>query len=71
MVHSVLFLTPVESAERGINDIKMPPKMLKKGRPKGAGLTVIGLPKKRDVKQPSPFLKKSSWEKIRGKKCTG
>ena len=34
MVHSVLFLTSVESAERGINDIKMPPKMLKKAGPK-------------------------------------
>lgn len=61
----------MKSAERGIDDIKMPPKMSKKGRPKGAGLTVIGLPKKRDVKQPSPFLRKSEWEKSQGKKYTG
>jgi len=53
--------------ERNIDDIKMPTKMPKKGRPKGAGLTVIGLPKKRDVKQPSPFVRKSEWEKSKGK----
>ena len=28
--------------------VKMPPKMCKRGRPKGAGLTGIGLPKKKE-----------------------
>ena len=34
-------------------DVKMPPKMLKRGRPKGAGLTVIGLPKAKKSKTSS------------------
>jgi hypothetical protein len=45
----------------------MPPRMLKRGRPKGAGLTVIGLPKKRKVTGAIPFIKKSPTEKERGK----
>lgn len=45
----------------------MPPRMLKRGRPKGAGLTVIGLPKKRETTGAIPFLKKSPSEKERGK----
>ncbi|XP_065902184.1 uncharacterized protein [Dysidea avara] len=48
-----------------IGDVQVPPKMHKKGRPKGNGLKVIGLPKK--VKgtstKPTTFLKKSQWEK--------
>ncbi|CAB3987681.1 Hypothetical predicted protein [Paramuricea clavata] len=43
----------------------MPPRMLKRGRPKGAGLTVIGLPKKRKVTGAIPFIKKSPTEKER------
>ena len=30
-----------------LNKIKLPPKMLKRGRPKGAGQTVVGIPKKK------------------------
>ena len=45
----------------------MPPKMRKKGRPKGAGLTVIGLPRKTGKSQKTvPFVKKSQWEKSKG-----
>ena len=41
--------------------------MRKKGRPKGAGLTVIGLPKKTGKSQkPVPFIKKSQWDKSKG-----
>ena len=42
--------------------------MRKRGRPKGAGLTVIGLPKKKSSKdsKPTPFVLKSEWEKTRG-----
>lgn len=42
--------------------------MRKRGRPKGAGLTVIGLPKKKGSKdsKPTPFVLKSEWEKTRG-----
>ena len=46
---------------------KCPLRYQKKGRPKGAGLTIIGLPKKRNVQQPSPFLRKLEWEKSKGK----
>ena len=52
--------------ERGIHLVKMPPKMRKKGRPKGAGLTVIGLSRKAKNTKPSPFIKKSEWEKAEG-----
>ena len=52
---------------RGFDDIQMPPKMQKKGRPKGTGLTVIGLPKKVNCLKLTPFIKKSEWEKS---KCT-
>lgn len=34
-----------------LKDIKMPPKMLKRGRPKGADSTVIGLPKAKKIKK--------------------
>ena len=50
-----------------ITDIQMPPKMKKKGRPKGNGLTVIGLPKKVDSKKPTLFVKKSEWDKSKCK----
>ena len=33
-----------KSEETELRKITMPPKMLKKGKPKGAELTVIGLP---------------------------
>ena len=50
--------------------VKMPPTMRKRGRPKGAGLTVIGLPKKKGKTvstRPTAFVLKSEWEKTRGK----
>ena len=47
----------------------MPPKMSKRGRPKGAGLTVIGLPKAKKSKTSSsnlvPFTKLTPEEKDR------
>ncbi|KAI0241980.1 hypothetical protein LSAT2_015341 [Lamellibrachia satsuma] len=47
-----------------LDDIKMPPPIRKRGRPKGAEMTVIGLPKKRKMlTRPVPFLKRSSEEK--------
>jgi hypothetical protein len=49
-----------------MKDIKMPPKMPKRGRPKGAELTVIGLPRvKRARKGMVPFSKLRPEEKNR------
>ena len=48
---------------RSLCDIQTPSKMKKQGRPKGAGLTVIGLPKKINGSKVTPFIKKSKWEK--------
>ncbi|XP_065840465.1 uncharacterized protein [Oscarella lobularis] len=54
-----------EGTERRTLSLKLPPPMLKRGRPKGADLTVIGLPssKRRKSDQPLPFKKKSPHEK--------
>ena len=42
-----------------LKTIKLPPKMRKRGRPKGAETTVIGLPKRRKRSNKTvPFLKK-------------
>ena len=51
-----------------MNVVKLPKKMVKRGRPKGAGLTVIGLParKKRSVSGPVAFRLKSPTEKANG-----
>ena len=57
----------IEEIKNTISTPIMPPRMLKRGRPKGAGLTVIGLPKKRKTTGAIPFLKKSPTEKERGK----
>ncbi len=51
-----------------VAQIKMPPKMVRRGRPKGAELTVIGLPRKRShngmlKKKPKTFINKSATEK--------
>lgn len=55
-------------ADFKISCIKMPPKMLKRGRPKGAGLTIIGIPRKSgSSKKPVSFVKKSGFEKAKSK----
>lgn len=47
--------------------MKLPPKMKKKGRPRGAEKTVIGLPrKKKKTEKPITFLKKQPVDKERG-----
>lgn len=43
--------------------IVLPPKIKKRRRPKGAGLTVIGLPRKKKCIAPKRFLMKSPEEK--------
>ena len=47
-------------------DIKMPPKQRKRGRPKGAGLTVVGLPNKKKRNGPIPFTFKSKTLQAKG-----
>ena len=46
--------------------MKMPPSMRKRGRPKGAGLTVIGTHKKRKQDKPVKFLVKLPAEREHG-----
>ena len=60
---------PLSTIDDNILVVKMPPKMKKQGRSKGAGLTVIGLPKKKGktTSGPTASLLKSEWEKTRGK----
>jgi len=43
--------------------IKLPPRMNDRGRPKGAGLTIVGLPKRRKKDGPVPFVSKSPTQK--------
>ena len=52
-----------------VSQIKMPPKMLKRGRPKGAELTVIGISKSKRSKpsKSSHALKPYSKQKAEGK----
>ena len=51
----------------GLENVKLPPKMKKRGRPKGAKTTVIGLPrKKKKTGKPTPFLKKLPNDKEKG-----
>jgi len=48
-------------------DVAMPARIKKRGRPKGAEKTVIGLPKmKKRSENPLPFLKKLPVDKERG-----
>ncbi|XP_065893103.1 uncharacterized protein [Dysidea avara] len=53
--------TPVllDAIRKEFQDVTLPPKLKKRGRPKGAEKTVIGLPrKKKRLDKPVPFLKK-------------
>ena len=63
---------PLTTIDDNISVVKMPPTMRKRGRPKGAGLTVIGLPKRKGktTSKPTAFVLKSEWEKTRGKLIT-
>ena len=50
-----------------LSKILLPPKMRKRGRPKGADKTVIGLPKKKcKGDKPLPFLKMSPKDREKG-----
>ena len=52
----------------GLDSVKLPPpKMMKRGRPKGAEKTVIGLPnKKQKLNKPLTFLKKPPVDREKG-----
>ena len=50
----------------GLRDIKLPPKIRKRGRPKGAEKTTIGLPRKKKENKPVPFLKKYPTDREKG-----
>lgn len=55
-----------DRTEKELKDVKMPPKMLKRGRRKGAELTVIGLPRAKKAKKGIlPFSKVLAEEKNR------
>ena len=48
------------------NKILIPPKMKRKGRPKGAETTVVGIPKKKKLStKPTPYAKLSPREKCK------
>jgi len=55
-----------------LENVKLPPKMKKRGRPKGAQKTIIGLPRRKKKKscpesdKPTAFLRKNPIEKERG-----
>lgn len=59
---------PLSAIENNISVVRMPSAMRKRGRPKGAGLTVIGLPDKKGkvALKPTALILKSEWEKTRG-----
>ena len=60
--HAVTSNFPAKTLD--LTSIKLPPKIRKRGRPKGAGLTVIGLPRKRKYTDgPVKFLRKSNSER--------
>ena len=48
--------------------LHLPPKMVKRGRPKGQETNVVGLPRKMKSTRPIPFLKKTPVEKEKGKR---
>jgi hypothetical protein len=47
--------------------LHLPPKMVKRGRPKGQETTVVGLLREKKSTRPAPFLKKTPVEKEKGK----
>ena len=47
-----------------VNDIKFPPKMIKQGRPKGTGQTVVGVSKKWNLQHQKVFTNLLNTEKI-------
>jgi len=50
-----------------LNQIKLPPKIRKRGRPKGLEKTVIGLPRKKKCRNKTlPFLKKLPVDRDKG-----
>ena len=52
-----------------MSELKLPPVMKKRGRPKGAEKTVIGLPRKKfkgNTIKPASFLKKSPADREKG-----
>ena len=51
-----------------MSNLKLPPKMKRKGRPKGSGLTAIGFAKKKERSDGKPivFIKRHLKEKERG-----
>ena len=54
-----------------LSQIKLPPKLRKRGRPKGAEKTVIGLPRKKHRgNKPVPFAKKQPSDKEKGWNAT-
>ena len=59
------FQKPCSSNTNRMSPIKLPPKVRMKGRPKGAGLTVLGLPRKKKIgdRHPIRFLMQSSGAK--------
>ena len=62
-VHNVCYIQDISNnTEIQIADFQMPPRMKKKGRPKGNG-SIIGIQKV----NPTPFIKKLEWEKSKCK----
>ena len=67
MYSMCLQLLYVGNVISGLDSVKLPPKMMKRGRPKGAEKTVIGLPnKKRKLNKPLTFLKKPPVDREKG-----
>ena len=52
-----------------LNQIKLLPKVRKRGRPKGSEKTVIGLPRKKCGNKTLPFLKKFPADRDKGRFC--
>ena len=62
-----LFIVLIVLISVELSKISLPPKMRKRGRPKGADKTVIGLPKKKcKGNNPQPFLKMSPKDREKG-----